>query len=464
VPTAMALHPVAPPAASRWSFPVPSDRALLLAWVTTSALLLAWLCAIDLLLRHRASRWQRETVLGTRVLLSPQTGPALLGALRPRIVVPRWFLDEPAATQALILQHEQQHLRAGDPLLLRAALLLAVLVPWNLPLWWQLRRLRQAMELDCDARVLHAGAEAGSYGAVLLAVTRRAGRVPAGVVSMSSSASTLERRIASLSAEQMRHPVKRAVGALLLWSVGFGVAASFEPPAMPRAAAAATMAQAPGQPIPPASAAPRAPAAPAAAPARVAPAPVAAPPPVPAPPAGMPPSAAKPPIAPFAPASSAGNAADRNSMDLRDLIALTADRFGKRFVVDPRVRATVDMGALDRDSLTYHAFLEVLAVHDFVAVPSGDVVSIVPEDQMRQVASPIVRVDDIKGDDAEVVTAIIPVGGGVGAGELATLMRSLVTPFGYITHTADNKGILLVDRVANVKRIAALVKAQATSP
>ena len=32
-----------------------------------------------------------------------------------------------------------------------------VLMPWNLPLWWQWRRLRFAIEVDCDARVLASG-------------------------------------------------------------------------------------------------------------------------------------------------------------------------------------------------------------------------------------------------------------------------------------------------------------------
>jgi hypothetical protein len=40
---------------------------------------------------------------------------------------------------------------------LGVALLVAVLVPWNLPVWRQLRRLRLAMEVDCDARVLRGG-------------------------------------------------------------------------------------------------------------------------------------------------------------------------------------------------------------------------------------------------------------------------------------------------------------------
>jgi bla regulator protein blaR1 len=43
---------------------------------------------------------------------------------------------------------------AHDPLLPRVAQLMVALAPWNLPAWWQLRRLRFAIQVDSDARVL----------------------------------------------------------------------------------------------------------------------------------------------------------------------------------------------------------------------------------------------------------------------------------------------------------------------
>ena len=53
---------------------------------------------------------------------------------------------------------------------------------------------------------------------------------------------------------------------------------------------------------------------------------------------------------------------------------------GKNFIVDPRVRAQVTMLSstpMSPDAF-YEAFLSILQVHGFVAVPSGDVVKIVP--------------------------------------------------------------------------------------
>ena len=120
---------------------------------------------VHLALRKR--RWQPAVVAGAPVLVTDDVGPAVVGLLRPRIVVPRWVTHAPRTQQSAVLAHEQSHLEARDPQLFTLALALLVFMPWNLPLWWQLRRLRRAIEIDCDARVLEGGIDAASYGETL---------------------------------------------------------------------------------------------------------------------------------------------------------------------------------------------------------------------------------------------------------------------------------------------------------
>ena len=48
-----------------------------------------------------------------------------------------------------------------------------ILMPWNPVIWWQLFRLRTAVELDCDRRVIAAGASVCSYTELLLALGGR---------------------------------------------------------------------------------------------------------------------------------------------------------------------------------------------------------------------------------------------------------------------------------------------------
>ena len=68
-------------------------------------------------------------------------------------------------------------------------------MPWNLPMWWQLHRLRYAIAVDCDARVLRAGVDTGSRGETLSDVSQRPTRYIGSVAAMSESRSFLEERI-----------------------------------------------------------------------------------------------------------------------------------------------------------------------------------------------------------------------------------------------------------------------------
>jgi hypothetical protein len=120
-------------------------------WAASAALLLVLTgCFVHLALRMR--RWQPAMVAGVLVLVTDEAGPAVVGLLRPRIILPLWVTRAPRAHQAAVLAHERSHLDARDPQLFTLALALLVVMPWNLPLWWQLRRLRRAIEIDCDAR------------------------------------------------------------------------------------------------------------------------------------------------------------------------------------------------------------------------------------------------------------------------------------------------------------------------
>jgi beta-lactamase regulating signal transducer with metallopeptidase domain len=219
---------------STWTLPQPSDRQLITAWIAASSVMAFYLLGANLLLRRRAADWQKSTAQDQEILVSEVTGPALLGVFSPRIVVPRWLMLQPAAIQSLILEHERQHRAARDPLLVFTGLLLITAAPWNVPLWWLWRRLRQAIELDCDARVVRHGAEANTYAEALLAVTRRTTRIPAGALAMSEPVHALETRIASLMPEAMPHAKLQAIAALVIAAAGAGAAWALEAPALPR--------------------------------------------------------------------------------------------------------------------------------------------------------------------------------------------------------------------------------------
>ena len=171
------------------------DSQLQRYWLVASGTLLLLLAASATQLLWRKRRWARGTVAGVRVYVAPGVGPAVVGLIRPCIVVPPWVVESPPSCQAIVIAHEQSHLAARDPLLLTTALCLLVFMPWNLPLWWQVRHLRRAIEIDCDARVLRAGHDVTRYGETLIEVGQRQSVFIGTVAAMSESRSFLEQRI-----------------------------------------------------------------------------------------------------------------------------------------------------------------------------------------------------------------------------------------------------------------------------
>ena len=201
-------------------------------WYGTSIVMMLVLLISATHLQWRKRQWTTASVCDVSVYLSTDVGPAVVGLLRPRIVLPVWLLDSPREQQAAVMAHEKSHIDAHDPALLTAALCLIALMPWNLPIWWQLRRLRCAIEVDCDGRVLQAGHKLAVYGETLIAVGERQSRYIGSVAGMSESRSFLERRLKLM----LRKPAKRKLlVAVLLGSMSITLvtlAAQVSPPVM----------------------------------------------------------------------------------------------------------------------------------------------------------------------------------------------------------------------------------------
>ena len=137
---------------------MPAQQAQLkLGWCILSVGMVLTLALRSIWLLSHQRRWQTTALLGTPVYLSGGIGPCVAGLLRPRIVMPVWLSLIPPRQQALLLAHEQCRLAARDPQLLALAYALLCVMPWNVPLWWQLHRLRFAIEVDVDARMLAQG-------------------------------------------------------------------------------------------------------------------------------------------------------------------------------------------------------------------------------------------------------------------------------------------------------------------
>ena len=180
---------------------------LLAGWAGASVLVLLFITGIGVRLWLRRRSWPPRVVDGVDVLVSKDTGPAALGLLRGRVVLPMWALALDPAQRKLLVMHEAEHVRAGDPRMAFAGLLIWALMPWNLAVAWQVKRLRLALEIDCDERVLRRSGDRRAYGSLLLEVGQRRTRL---ALALAEPRSLLERRI-QMIARSTRKATARAV-------------------------------------------------------------------------------------------------------------------------------------------------------------------------------------------------------------------------------------------------------------
>jgi len=144
--------------------------------------------------------------------------------------------------------------------------------------------------------------------------------------------------------------------------------------------------------------------------------------------------------------------------DLSQIIEAVSAVTGKNFIVDPRVKAQVTMLSSTPMSPNafYEAFLSILQVHGFVAVPSGDTIKIIPDANARQVPA-----NDLPGrvssTSDEIVTQVVAVKN-VSAAQLVPILRPLIPQYGHLAAYPSSNMLIISDRASNVNRIMRIIQ------
>ena len=175
------------------------DTSINRVWLTMTSLLILWGLANAVRVWLAVSRSRKPTVIdGVSVVITDSVGPATVGLWLSRVLVPRWVLGLPVDQRQYVVRHEDEHRRSYDAHLLFFASLSLLLMPWNLAIWWQLRRLCLAIEIDCDNRVVSALGDAPAYGELLLKVAQAASHGPRLQPAFLGGMGSLERRLTAL--------------------------------------------------------------------------------------------------------------------------------------------------------------------------------------------------------------------------------------------------------------------------
>ncbi len=143
--------------------------------------------------------------------------------------------------------------------------------------------------------------------------------------------------------------------------------------------------------------------------------------------------------------------------DINTLISTVAEVTGKNFIVDPRVKGKVNIISnrpMEQEE-TYRVFLSILQVHGYSAVPSGEVIKIIPDITAKQSSIPVQRPDDGSSLD-EFITQVIPIQN-VAAAQLVPILRPLVPQQSHLAAYPPTNVLIVSDRAGNIKRMLDIV-------
>jgi general secretion pathway protein D len=144
--------------------------------------------------------------------------------------------------------------------------------------------------------------------------------------------------------------------------------------------------------------------------------------------------------------------------DLSQIIQAVGEVTGKNFIIDPRVNAKVTMLSSTPMSPAafYEAFLAVLQVYGYVAVPAGKVVKIVPNTDLRQLPANDLP-NDVSSTSDEIVTQIVTLKN-VSAAQLVPMLRPLIPTYGHLAAYPGGNMLIISDRASNVSRVVKIIE------
>ena len=143
--------------------------------------------------------------------------------------------------------------------------------------------------------------------------------------------------------------------------------------------------------------------------------------------------------------------------DITQVAEAVAAATGKNFIIDPRVHAQVTM--LSSTAMSppafYEAFLSILQVYGFIAVPQGNIVKIMPDTNAK--TSPSVDLPDhVSSTSDEIVTQVLDVKN-VSAAQLVPILRPMVPQYGSLVAYPAGNILVITDHASNVNRMIRII-------
>jgi len=144
--------------------------------------------------------------------------------------------------------------------------------------------------------------------------------------------------------------------------------------------------------------------------------------------------------------------------DILSVITEVSQETGKNFIVDPRVSGKISLISSKpiKQSEVYQVFLSVLSLLGYSAIPSGNVVKILPSMESGE-QSTAVASNQFPGKGEEVVVRVIPLQN-VSASQLIPVLRPMLPQWSNISAYTPGNVIILLGRASNLDRIHSIIE------
>ena len=143
--------------------------------------------------------------------------------------------------------------------------------------------------------------------------------------------------------------------------------------------------------------------------------------------------------------------------DIEAVVKAVGEISGRNFLVDPRVKGTVNIVSARpvARALVYPTLLSALRMQGYAAVEADGVVKIVPEADAKTQAGPVQR-GNVTASGERIVTQVIALRH-ESAAQLVTVLRPLISPNNTISAYIPGNAIIVTDYADNLKRIDRIV-------
>ena len=150
--------------------------------------------------------------------------------------------------------------------------------------------------------------------------------------------------------------------------------------------------------------------------------------------------------------------------DIDAVVKAVGEITGRNFLVDPRVKGTVNIVSARpvAKALVYPTLLSALRMQGFAAVETDGVVKIVPEADAKTQAGPVQR-GAVTASGERIVTQVIALRY-ESAAQLVTVLRPLITPNNTIAAYVPGNAIIITDYADNLRRIDRIVASLDQAP